>query len=42
MARSLSGRRIEDRLVGLAGPRGLGHRIVDLQDQFLGAERTVR
>ena len=32
---------LEDRLVRLAGAVGLGHRVVDLEDQVLGAERTV-
>ena len=41
MARSLSRRRVEDGLVRLAGSCGLGHRVVDLQDQLLGAEGAV-
>ena len=35
VAGPMARRRIEDRLVGLAGPRGLGHRVVDVQDQPL-------
>src|SRR6266568_5646321 len=41
MTRSAAGWRVEDRLVRLAGPYGLGHRVVDLQDQLLGAKRAV-
>ena len=37
MARSLSGRRIKNRLVGLSGSRGFGYRVVDFQDQRFGA-----
>src|SRR6266536_1524701 len=41
MARPLSRRRIKDRLVRLASPRCHGHRVVDFQDQLLGAEVAV-
>src|SRR6266567_1615860 len=38
---AMSWRRIENRLVTLASSDGLGHLVVDLQDQLLGAERAV-
>ena len=43
VTRSAARWRVEHRLVRLAGPYGLGHRVVDLQDQLLGAikARTV-
>src|ERR1022692_4163196 len=40
MAGSVTERWIEDRLVRLAGPRGLCHHVVAFQDQALGAELT--